>query len=189
MSRVKCIEWGRESERDKLKHVVKSLPEYYRPRHFPQSLTLYNMKSKIKAANSKKWIQKTQIWGTGSGFSSDSVSKEYACYAGELSSVLGLGKSPLGGHGNPLQYSFLENLQGQRSLVGCSLLGHKGSDGHDWMTEHNTNSKGLKSITWDILNILWKHTTWRSLPLGIWLPVFLPSLGIYDSNAQSPGNV
>ena len=30
----------------------------------------------------------------------------------------GLGRSPGGGHGNPLQYSCLENLQGQRSLVG-----------------------------------------------------------------------
>ena len=32
------------------------------------------------------------------------------------------------GSGNPLQYSFLENLQGQRSLVGCSLWGCKESN-------------------------------------------------------------
>ena len=30
----------------------------------------------------------------------------------------GFGRSPGGGHGNPLQYSFLENPHGQRSLVG-----------------------------------------------------------------------
>ena len=36
-------------------------------------------------------------------------------------SIPGLGKSPGGGHGNPLQYSYLENPQGQRSLVGYSL--------------------------------------------------------------------
>ena len=29
--------------------------------------------------------------------------------AGDLSSVLGLGRSPGGGHGNPFQYSCLEN--------------------------------------------------------------------------------
>ena len=34
--------------------------------------------------------------------------------------ILGLGKSPGEGHGNPLQYSFLENPHGQRSLVGYS---------------------------------------------------------------------
>ena len=32
--------------------------------------------------------------------------------------ISGLGRSPGGGHGNPLQYSFLENPHGQRSLAG-----------------------------------------------------------------------
>ena len=36
----------------------------------------------------------------------------------ETWSVPGLGRSPGGGHGNPLQYSCLENPHGQRSLVG-----------------------------------------------------------------------
>ena len=35
---------------------------------------------------------------------------------------------PGGGHGNPLQYSCLENPHGQRSLVGYSPWGHKDSD-------------------------------------------------------------
>ena len=47
---------------------------------------------------------------------------------GDLNSILGLGRSPGGGHGNPLQYSCLENPHGQRSLVGCSPWGHKESD-------------------------------------------------------------
>ena len=34
-----------------------------------------------------------------------------ACNAGDLGPVLELGRSPGGGHGNPLQYSCLENLQ------------------------------------------------------------------------------
>ena len=41
--------------------------------------------------------------------------KESACRVGDLDSVPGSGRSPGGGHGNPLQYSCLENLQGQRS--------------------------------------------------------------------------
>ena len=39
-----------------------------------------------------------------------------------------LGRSPGGGHGNPPQYSCLENPHGQRSLAGYSLWGCKESD-------------------------------------------------------------
>ena len=35
-------------------------------------------------------------------------------------SIPGLGRSPGGGHGNPLQYSWLEKSDGQRRLVGYS---------------------------------------------------------------------
>ena len=51
-------------------------------------------------------------------FPSGSDGKESACNAGALGSIPGLGRSPGGGHGNPLQYSYLENPQGQRSLAG-----------------------------------------------------------------------
>ena len=37
-----------------------------------------------------------------------------------MGSIPVLGRSPEGGHGNPLQYSCLENPHGQRSLVGYS---------------------------------------------------------------------
>ena len=39
----------------------------------------------------------------------------------DLGSISGLGSSPGGGHGNPPQYSCLENPYGQRSLAGYSL--------------------------------------------------------------------
>ena len=45
--------------------------------------------------------------------------KESACKAGDLGLIPGLGRSPGGGHGNPLEYSCLENPHGQRSLAGC----------------------------------------------------------------------
>ena len=38
-----------------------------------------------------------------------SVGKESACNAGDLGSIPGLGRSPGGGNGNPLQYSCLDN--------------------------------------------------------------------------------
>ena len=52
------------------------------------------------------------------GFPGGSDGKESACNAGDLGSIPGLGRSPGGGHDNPIQYSCLENPQGQRSLVG-----------------------------------------------------------------------
>ena len=52
------------------------------------------------------------------GLSYSSNGKEPACDAGDLSSIPGLGRSPGGGRGNPLQYSCLDNPHGQRSLVG-----------------------------------------------------------------------
>ena len=54
------------------------------------------------------------------GFAGSSAGNESTCNAGDLGSVPGLGRSPGGGHCNPLQYSCLENPHGQRSLVGYS---------------------------------------------------------------------
>ena len=62
------------------------------------------------------------------GFPDVSDGKESACNQGDLGLILGLGRSPVGGHGNPLQYSWLENPQGQRSLTGYNPWGHKESD-------------------------------------------------------------
>ena len=41
---------------------------------------------------------------------------------------------PGGGHGDPLQYSCLENPHEQRSLVGCSPWGHKELDMTEWLS-------------------------------------------------------
>ena len=46
--------------------------------------------------------------------------------SGDRRSIPGLGKSPGGGNGNPLQYSCLEKSHGQRNLVDYSPWGHKG---------------------------------------------------------------
>ena len=63
-----------------------------------------------------------------------SAGKESACNAGNLGSILGVGRSPGGGHGNPLQYSCLENLHRQRSLHSP----WSPRVGHDWATTHST---------------------------------------------------
>ena len=61
-------------------------------------------------------------------FPGASDGKESACNAGDLGSIPGLGRSPGGGHGNPLQYSCLENPHEWKNLAGCSPWGLKESD-------------------------------------------------------------
>ena len=62
------------------------------------------------------------------GFPGGSDSEEFACSVGDLGLIPGLGISPGEGHDNPLQYSCLENPQGQRSLAGYRPLDHKEMD-------------------------------------------------------------
>ena len=62
------------------------------------------------------------------GFPGGSDGKESACNAGDLGLIPGWGRSSGRGHGNPLQYSHLENPHGQRSLAGYGPRGHKESD-------------------------------------------------------------
>ena len=53
------------------------------------------------------------------------------------------GRSPGGGHGNPLQYSCLQNPHGQ-SLVGCSPWGRKGLDMTEQLRTACKHSKTYK---------------------------------------------
>ena len=62
------------------------------------------------------------------GFPGGLAGKESACNAGDPGSISRLGRSPGEGHGNPLQYSCLENPHGQRSLAGYSPYGCRESD-------------------------------------------------------------
>ena len=62
------------------------------------------------------------------GFPGSSDGKESTRNAGDLGLMPGLGSSPGGGYGNPLQYSCLENPHGQKSLEGYSPWCHKELD-------------------------------------------------------------
>ena len=62
------------------------------------------------------------------GFPEGSVVKNLPANAGDAGGagfILGSGRSPGGGNGNPLQYSCLEKAHGQRSLTGNSSWGCK----------------------------------------------------------------
>ena len=54
-----------------------------------------------------------------------------------------LGRSPEGGHGNPLQYSCLENSHGQGNLVGYSPWGRKEFDTTERLSTHTCQNSAL----------------------------------------------
>ena len=85
-----------------------------------------NAANAARALGAVAWI--TGRDRLGFGFSGGSDGKEPTCNAGDLGSVPGFGRSPVGGDGNPLKYSCLENLNGQNSLAGCSPWDHKELD-------------------------------------------------------------
>ena len=65
------------------------------------------------------------------GFPGRSDGKESACNVGNLGSIPGLGRSPGGGLGNPLQYSCLENPmdRGAQQRSPCNLMVHEVTKG------------------------------------------------------------
>ena len=62
------------------------------------------------------------------GFPGGLDGKEFACNAGDLGSVPGLGRSPEEGKWLPTPVFFPGEFHGQRSLAGYSLWGHKELD-------------------------------------------------------------
>ena len=72
-------------------------------------------------------------WVSPRGFPGSSAGKESACNAGDSGSIPGLGRFSGGGHGNPLQYSCLENPHGQRNLEAYSPWGGKELDTTEWL--------------------------------------------------------
>ena len=78
------------------------------------------------------------------GFPGGSDGKDSVCNVGDPGLIPGLGRSPEQGHGNPLQYSCVENpmdrvawrgeSHGQSSLTGYSPQGHKESDTTERLT-------------------------------------------------------
>ena len=91
---------------------------------------------------------KTENYTQDKGFPDGSDNNESAWNAGDLGLIPWLGRSSGGGHGNPLQYSCLENPHGQRSLVGCGPWGCKDLDMTEWLsTQAHTRQE---SFPWRI---------------------------------------
>ena len=110
--------------------------------------------------------------------------KESTCNAGakgDVGSIPGSGRFPGGRHGNPVQYSCLENPMDRR-LVGYSLTGLR-RIGHDWgdwaCTHHVSHRKVHWRSYWDgyhqgeitflknsVHNVIFKVKVWKKIPFS-----------------------
>ena len=86
------------------------------------------------------------------GLPDDSDGKEFAYSAGDLGLIPGLGRSPGGGHGNPVQCSCLENPHGQRSLTGYRPGGHKKLDTTDQLSTQHWEIGIISTYLFDALS-------------------------------------
>ena len=133
----RCRNWASYTESDVCNVLVTSLRGNYLPSTefdllWIQRQTEWCWTVQKERMNLSQWIP---LWNRAAtcspsplGFSDSSDSKDSVCNARDMDSIPGFGRSPGGGHGNPLQYSCLENPHGQRSLVGYSPWGRTESD-------------------------------------------------------------
>ena len=80
------------------------------------------------------------------GFPDSSAGKEYTCNAGDTGDAIwipGSGRSPGGGNGNPLHYSYLENSIDRGAWWAVVLRGHKELDTTEHSAQHSTLSECL----------------------------------------------
>ena len=75
--------------------------------------------------------------------------KESACNAGDLGLIPGLGRSPEEGHGNPLQYSCLENPSWREEPARLQSMGHKELDMTERLSTREKHQSDLSNY-WDL---------------------------------------
>ena len=120
------------------------LPAFY-PHWFSPGPWCYHPCRCIRLPNSYLWlwllsltlgpsVQKLPWWLSG---------KESACNAEDRGSIPGLERSLRGGHGNPLQYSCLENPMDRGAWQG-----HKQSGMTEWLNHHQFQKLILEISTW-----------------------------------------
>ena len=97
-------------------------------------------------------------------FPGGSDSKESSCNMGDLGLIPGLGRSTGEGHGNPLLYSCLENLQGQRGLAGYIPWGGKESDTTEWLSTHDILNSRVHQHIISLFSLKWFFTCFAIQP-------------------------
>ena len=98
-------------------------------------------------------------------------SKEYACNGGDAGLIPGLGRSPWGGNGHPLQYSCLGNPMDRGACLATVHGVAKRQDMTEWLSVHagacthpHTHISDHIDLNW---NFLWNLTNENAY---LWLP-------------------
>ena len=94
-----------------------------------------------------------------------SVGRESACHAGDLGSIPGLGRSPGGGHGNPLQSSCLENPHTEEP-GGRQSMGSQSQTRLKWLSMAwcGETTDGYVGVHSSSENLFWWSLCWWFLP-------------------------
>ena len=113
------------------------------------------------------------------GFHSGSDGKESTCNARDLGSIPGLEKSPGGEHGNPLQYSCLENPMDREEPGWVQSRGSQRVR-HNWSNLPRIHNVQVSSGTTELLGL--------NIHLLIQLKIPHQIFFFFCKNANSPGN-
>ena len=121
------------------------------PAHHCLSLTCIYMKGDLTWQSfDDLGVMKTVVdWRIFGGFPGGSDGKESACNAGDPGLIPGLGRSPGGGHGYPLQYSCLENPMARGA----------------WRAEVHSVTKNRTWLRW--LSTHMQHSTVKQLSFNL----------------------
>ena len=108
------------------------------------------------------------------GFLCGSAGKESTYNAGDLGSILGLGRSPGEGKGYPLQYSSLENS------MDCIVHGVAELDTTEWLSLHRLQIQGFSVLhclpEFAQVHVLWVSDILSNNPILCHLLLLLPSI-------------
>ena len=114
-------------------------------------------------------------------FPGGSDSKESACNAEDLSSILELGRHPGVGNGNPLQYSCLENPWTEEP----GRLQSMGSQSHTWLKQLTLPLffplLAIKDVKW----LLWYHSACGQVTVTVFR---LPDSSVGKESAYNAGD-
>ena len=96
------------------------------------------------------------------GYPGGSDGKESTYNVGDLGSIPGLRRCPGGGHGNPLQYSCMENTLDREAW--WAMTHGIARVRHDWVTKHITHTSG-KFKAYNAESVNFQEIIWQKVIL------------------------
>ena len=109
--------------------------------------------------------------------------KELACQSRHKSPIPGLGRTPGGGHGNPFQYSCLENPMTEA----CGAIIYRVAKSRTWLKRHTTRSHMVQLFPLWLISIHWIRSG-EEMPKVSCLELMAANSGSRKNNYDSKKN-